>query len=69
MTIIKDRSGDVQVTRRAGYWLLEQDADVISLSDESMEALVRDFDKECWNGEWRGMSRASGDCGGVPVLC
>lgn len=52
MTIINDRSGDVQVTRRDGYWLIEQDADVISLSDESMEALVREFVNECWNGEW-----------------
>ena len=53
MTTIADRSGDIKVTRRSGYWLLEQDNDVISLSDESMGALLDEYEftslKEAWN--------------------
>ena len=43
MTIIADRSGDIKVTRRSGYWLLEQDSDVISLSDESVLLLIKEL--------------------------
>ena len=43
MTTIADRSGDIKVTRRSGYWLLEQDSDVISLSDESVLLLIKEL--------------------------
>ena len=46
MTIIADRSGDIKVTRRSGYWLLEQDDDVISLSDESVLRLIEEWVRE-----------------------
>lgn len=42
MTTISDRSGDIKVTRRSGYWLLEQDHDVISLSDDSMARIIEE---------------------------
>lgn len=42
MTTIADRSGDIKVTRRSGYWLIEQDHDVISLSDESMARVIEE---------------------------
>lgn len=46
MTIIADRSGDIKVTRRSGYWLLEQDHDVISLSDESMASVIEEAQRQ-----------------------
>ena len=46
MTTIADRSGDIKVTRRSGYWLLEQDSDVISLSDESVLRLIEEWVRE-----------------------
>lgn len=49
MTTIADRSGDIKVTRRSGYWLLEQDFDVISLSDDSVLRLIEEWVREMWN--------------------
>lgn len=70
MTTISDRSGDIKVTRRSGYWLLEQDHDVISLSDDSIKRLIEEWTfkdilegngmTDCEVGKWNGWN--GGEC-------